>query len=99
MASIAVSTLVLPYFKVVAVTIPANTALPSPVIVTPTPAPNAPPDTEPALNQVPAVTIPANIASPALSIPIVTPTPVKGPTLIPPLAVTIPTESTLVTSS
>ncbi len=81
------------------VVIPENTALPSPVIVTPTPAPNAPPETEPALKQVPAVTIPENIASPALSTPIVAPTPVGAPALNPPRAVTIPVESTLVTSS
>ena len=55
MASIAVSTLVVPYFKVVAVTIPANTALPEPSIVAPIPGPKAPP---PALKQVPAVIIP-----------------------------------------
>ena len=85
--------------KLVTVVIPENTALPSPVIVTPTPAPNAPPDTDPALKHVPAVTIPENMASPALSTPIVTPTPVGAPTLTPPRAVTIPVESTFVTSS
>ena len=50
--------------KVSAVATPANTALPSPVIVAPIPAPKAP---LPTLKQVLEVTIPTNSALPELN--------------------------------
>ena len=77
MASIAVSTLVVPYFKVVAVTIPANTALPEdPCIVAPTPT----------FKVVAAVTIPANTALPEPSIV----APIPGPKEPPPALKQVP---------